>query len=193
MRESPVSPSDSELGARIRAIRLDRGVAMKDLAAALGVSISAVSQMERGITRPAVHRLPPLSQALGVSLTELFHDSRGHIDDATLIVARRGEVAPMVMADGVVYRRLTAGHLPGLDLFESTWQPGAHSGGVAEAMSHGGWEGGTVMAGTLRIDVGGTSVTLEAGDSISYAAAQAHRLSNPSDSVVAIAIWAIRS
>ncbi|MCJ1697349.1 helix-turn-helix domain-containing protein [Rathayibacter caricis] len=180
------------LGERIRAVRRERRIPLKDLAAALGVSPSAVSQMERGVTRPAVHRLPLISETLGVSLMDLFAGGSA-AGTTSLVVSRRGEAPLMEMADGVTYRRLSAGRLPGLDLFESTWQPGARSGADLDTMSHGGWEGGTVTAGTLRVEVDDTTVVLEAGDSISYAATARHRLTNPSDSVVATAIWAIRS
>jgi transcriptional regulator with XRE-family HTH domain len=60
------------LGARLRELRTASGVSLRALAARLGISPSAVSQIERGVMRPSVSRLIAYVGALGVPLSAVF-------------------------------------------------------------------------------------------------------------------------
>src|SRR5690606_28006995 len=57
---------------RLRAARMQRGLSLRSLAAALGVSASLVSQVETGKTQPSVSTLYAIANHLGVSLDELL-------------------------------------------------------------------------------------------------------------------------
>ena len=65
----------SELGARIRKRRDNRGLRQSDLAAALRVSPQAVSKWERGENAPDITILVPLSRLLDVSVEWLLGGS----------------------------------------------------------------------------------------------------------------------
>jgi transcriptional regulator with XRE-family HTH domain/mannose-6-phosphate isomerase-like protein (cupin superfamily) len=69
--EPVVSPMGA-LGQRLREVREDRGLSLRQLARQLGVSPSFVSQMETGKSQPSVATLYSLSQLLGVSIDRLF-------------------------------------------------------------------------------------------------------------------------
>jgi transcriptional regulator with XRE-family HTH domain len=60
------------LGARLRELRTASGVSLRALAARLGISPSAVSQIERGVMRPSVSRLIAYVGAIGVPLSAVF-------------------------------------------------------------------------------------------------------------------------
>src|ERR1700760_2709136 len=60
------------LGARLRELRTGAGVSLRALAARLGISPSAVSQIERGVMRPSVSRLIGYVGAIGVPLSAVF-------------------------------------------------------------------------------------------------------------------------
>ena len=60
------------LGARLRELRTASGVSLRALAARLGVSPSAVSQIERGVMRPSVSRLIAYVGAIDVPLSAVF-------------------------------------------------------------------------------------------------------------------------
>jgi transcriptional regulator with XRE-family HTH domain len=60
------------LGARLRELRTGAGVSLRALAAKLGISPSAVSQIERGVMRPSVSRLIAYVGAIGVPLSAVF-------------------------------------------------------------------------------------------------------------------------
>lgn len=64
----------NEYGSRIRAIRQQQGVRQEDMAAALGVSRTQVSNIERGTTDTSVTRLIQIAAVLGVSPAAFFTD-----------------------------------------------------------------------------------------------------------------------
>jgi transcriptional regulator with XRE-family HTH domain/quercetin dioxygenase-like cupin family protein len=63
-----------QLGRRLKAIRLQAGVSLRELARQADVSPSLVSQIENGKSQPSVATLYAFSQLLNVSVDELFED-----------------------------------------------------------------------------------------------------------------------
>ena len=59
------------LGAKLREVRTAKGMSLRSLAQALGVSASLISQVEIGKTQPSVSTLFAMANHLGVSLDEL--------------------------------------------------------------------------------------------------------------------------
>jgi transcriptional regulator with XRE-family HTH domain len=56
------------IGARLRAIRTDRGMTLRDLAEATDISESTLSRLEAGQRRPNLDLILPLARALSVNL-----------------------------------------------------------------------------------------------------------------------------
>src|SRR6266702_4117442 len=80
MKEKPVaadiSDASSDLGPRLRAIRLRQGVGLRQLARRLDLSPSSISQIETGKMRPSVRTLYALASEFGVTVDEvLFNDA----------------------------------------------------------------------------------------------------------------------
>jgi transcriptional regulator with XRE-family HTH domain len=61
-----------KLGARIKALRTDRGIRQKELAQKAGLTPSLVSQIESDKLTPSLHTLGRLAGALGVPLGAFF-------------------------------------------------------------------------------------------------------------------------
>lgn len=59
-------------GARVHQLRKAKGLTQEELGVATGVTVDAISSMERGLTGPRLHRLAQIADALDVSLSELF-------------------------------------------------------------------------------------------------------------------------
>lgn len=77
-RGGSAQPGDAaQLGARIRSVRTARGVSLRGLAADLGISPSALSQIERGRMRPSVTRLLQIMSALNAPLSAAFGEPTG--------------------------------------------------------------------------------------------------------------------
>jgi transcriptional regulator with XRE-family HTH domain len=60
------------LGARLKQVRQQSGLSLRELARQLGVSPSFVSQLENGKSQPSVATLYSISQLLDVSIDQLF-------------------------------------------------------------------------------------------------------------------------
>src|ERR671936_853888 len=115
---------DEELGARIRALREQRGLSLRGLAASVGISPSALSQIERGKMRPSVTRLFQIVSLLDVPLAVAFGAPEPSMPVGTgfsdeVAVARAGDVPELTLQHGVTYRRLSPVPVPGLEVFES--------------------------------------------------------------------------
>lgn len=61
-----------EIGAKIKNLRLSRGMTQEQLGNELSVSAQAVSKWESGTTMPDIQLLPEISVLFGVSIDELF-------------------------------------------------------------------------------------------------------------------------
>jgi transcriptional regulator with XRE-family HTH domain len=197
------------LGARLRELRTGSGMSLRGLAARLGISPSAVSQIERGIMRPSVSRLIAYVGAIGVPLSAVFETGIEKAPEGSaasraaeysaaagpgqfqFAIRRSWEVAPILLGGGVTFRRLSPVPTAGVEFFESVYPPESKSNAHGELLRHEGYEVGTVTAGELTVDFDTDVVTLAAGDSITFPCSRPHLISNRSPRVTAIATWLI--
>ncbi|BAK37120.1 putative Xre family DNA binding protein [Microlunatus phosphovorus NM-1] len=172
-----------DVGARLRDLRHQQGMSARTLASALGISPSAVSQIERGVLQPSVSRLIAITDALGVPLAAVFDTSSDPVAETIATAGgfalQRAEQASVVTLEtGVTFRRLSPGRTPGVDYFESTYPPGSTAHDEGSLFRHDGYEVGTIISGELTIDFDEERVVLRAGDAISYPCSRPHRLHN---------------
>lgn len=195
MAEPPLL-DDRELGARIRTLRMDQGLSLRKVAELLGISPSALSQIERGKMRPSVTRLYQIMSILDLPMSAVFGtEHTGPPPPAPtepksdeIVVQRDEDARTLTLDHGVRYRRLTPVAVPGMTVFESVYPAGSSSSQHAEYVCHNGREIGNVLSGRLVVDVGFESYELGPGDSIMYPSTTPHRISNPGDTP-AVAIW----
>ena len=69
-------PLDAMVGARIRMLRVNRGMSQTMLAERIGVTFQQVQKYEQGANRVGASRLSQIASVLGVSVGELFESSR---------------------------------------------------------------------------------------------------------------------
>jgi transcriptional regulator with XRE-family HTH domain len=189
------------LGARLRELRTGAGVSLRALATRLGISPSAVSQIERGVMRPSVSRLIAYVGAIGVPLSAVFETGLEKAAEGSAGAAQTGqyqfairrswEIAPILLGGGVTFRRLSPVPTRGVEFFESVYPPNSMSNAHGELLRHEGYEVGTVTAGELTVDFDTDVVTLAAGDSITYPCSRPHLIANRSATTTAIATWLI--
>jgi transcriptional regulator with XRE-family HTH domain len=183
-----------DLGRRLRAERLGQGLGLREMARRLGISASALSQIETGKAQPSVSKLFDIVNLLNISVDSLLSDpphvvvSRGQ--EGFFSLQRAGEHETLELESGVHWSRLTAGSYPGVEYLHVTYEPGACSSREGAFMRHAGQEFGYLTAGRLRVDVGFDRYELGPGDSISFPATTPHRLRNDGDTP-AHAIWCI--
>jgi transcriptional regulator with XRE-family HTH domain/quercetin dioxygenase-like cupin family protein len=65
-----------QIGERIRAERISKGISLRGLARGVGVSPSLISQIETGKCQPSVSTLYAITTVLGVSVQDVFGETR---------------------------------------------------------------------------------------------------------------------
>ncbi len=74
MRKS--GPLDAMVGARVRMLRVSRGISQTALAERIGVTFQQVQKYEQGANRVGASRLAQIASVLDVSVGEFFESSR---------------------------------------------------------------------------------------------------------------------
>ncbi|WP_393056250.1 helix-turn-helix domain-containing protein [Streptomyces sp. LN549] len=169
--------SMAELGARVRAERRSRGLALERLAALSGVSRSMVSEVERGTKTPSVLVLDRLATALGTSIARLLDEP---VRPATTVLTRDRQ--QRVRDPAGWERRILSPVLPGVEFefMRTTLEPGVDAGEFA-AHPPGSHEYVAVEAGCLRLTVDGASHLLAAGDSAYFPGDRPHAFADGAD------------
>jgi len=188
----------SGIGARLRDARTQRGLSLRSVAQALGVSASLVSQVETGKTQPSVSTLYAIANHLGVSLDELLGITPtsprpqpsmfGHSGAALPEVQRAADNPIIALEHGVRWERLAVGSGGPADAILVTYEPGASSSIEGKLMRHAGIEYAYMLEGELTLQLEFDTYVLRAGDSLQFESARPHMFSNRGDGV-AKGIW----
>lgn len=193
MATTPLIPvADDEriqIGPRVRALRDNMGLSLRDLAERCGVSATTLSQVERGETSPTLQVAARIATGLGLRLSQLLRlDEGGSVTIVHADERRRGGSPKR----GHVVEILTA-PLPGQrsELTRHELRSGARTGNVGDPPMH---EPGTreivlVEQGTLLLHCDGVDHPLVAGDCVTFDADLPHHFENPGpDGVVFLAV-----
>jgi transcriptional regulator with XRE-family HTH domain len=201
------------VGDRIREERTRRGLSVRQLARDVGVSASLISQIENGRSRPSVSTLYAITQALGISVEDVF-DTAAEVAPAPVRAATRRPAAaeapaepvaadvglgPLVrpaerevleLDSGVTWERL--GRIPGvqIDFMLVTYAPGGSSSSTSQSMRHAGDEYGYLISGALKLTLGFDEYELGPGDAVAFQSSTPHRYRNDGE-VPAVGIWTV--
>jgi len=199
---APTSPAfdraadASNIGARLRAERERLGISLRELARRVGVSPSLVSQIELDRVNPSVSTLYALVTELGMTMSDVFGDSRGTDRTAAPMrgqdgLAERPETRRVINLDsGVRWERLTPHSDSDVEFLYVVYPVGAASCPEDALMTHGGKEYGYVTSGTLGVRVGFDEYELGPGGSIAFHSSSPHRLWAIGDEPVH-AVWVV--
>ncbi|HXG48415.1 MAG TPA: XRE family transcriptional regulator [Methylomirabilota bacterium] len=182
MKSAPPSPPrvppDSDTGhlcRRLKQLRTQRGWSLDALARASGVSRSMLSQIERARANPTLAVTFRIARAFGMSIGELV-EAPGASSSVTVI--RAGDRAYHYRSDA----DCTIRTLSPLNLEKDVefYEVQLKAGGALRSAPH--FEGTreflTVQKGRVRVESGGDSDELNAGDSASYRADVPHAIVN---------------
>jgi transcriptional regulator with XRE-family HTH domain len=163
-----------ELGGRIRTVREEKGLSLRTVADAAGVSESFLSQVERGVASPSVASLRRVAEALGESVGALF-DGPSVSGRLVRVQDRRRLVHPERHWEDVLLTPRTSRRL---QVILSTIEAGAGSG--EEPYTHDSDEECVVvLTGRLEFWVGDERFDLEEGDTLVFESRRPHRNRNP--------------
>lgn len=152
-----------ELGERLRGLRSERRLSLRELAGQSGLTASFISQVERGRASPSIASLARLAEVFEVNVGHFFEPAPragrfvGRDQRRTIRLRGLGEVDEYVTAD-------PAGRL---QVAISTFEV---DGKTAEApfVHESDEECVLVLEGRLEITVGEDSYLLEPGDAVTY-------------------------
>jgi transcriptional regulator with XRE-family HTH domain len=176
--------ADASIGRRIREARVRRGLTLTDVAAKVGVTPSALSQLERGRFNPTLATLKAIGSALHLTIGNLFAPGRG-MDGAVVRRDRQKRLSPR---KGITYRLLTPDLTGPVEFILAVYDVGASTG--EEPFAYPAEQCGVVLEGVAAVHLGETVHRLRAGDSIRFDCAVPHRIVNAGRSKLRC-IWAI--
>ena len=173
------------LGKRLKEFRKARGFSLEELARRTGFSKSFLSQIENGKNSPSIASLKKITQALGVSIADIFAEEDG---ERVYFLKKADRKAFEMVKDKVIFE-FGSSKVPNrrMEVIFFTLLPGGESEGE---YAHEGEEFGTVLEGTLVLELGGREYRMEPGDSIYFTSSIPHRWRNPGPETMR-AIWVI--
>ena len=173
----PTKIADLWLGQHLRGLRKMHDLSLEQLAERCGLSVGALSQIERGITSPTMRSLRRLSEVFNVPMSQLFHEGEyPPVEELGRIVRAQGRRVLSLNTTGVQKELLTPAVSGALEIYLVTIAPGGSSG--PELYTHKGEEGGYVMAGELLLEVEDRTFHLKTGDSFRFKSQTPHRFAN---------------
>jgi transcriptional regulator with XRE-family HTH domain len=161
----------ADLGGRVRELRRERGLTLKELGSRADLSHPFLSQLERGLARPSVGSVERIARALGVPVTALWTARRSV--PARLARAGDGTLVPHAEAGAPGGVRELPDDESALRVREwsggsRTW-PRTKATAVGEILLY-------VARGALDIDLDGTVHALDEGDALRFDGGVPHRI-----------------
>ena len=149
---------------------------MQNVASAVGISVSYLSQIERDVSRLPIGMLKRISDELGVHMNWFFPTGQNGPEEERDIIVRASNRRNLTFTGLGITEELLSPNLAGpLELLISTIHPGADS----EFYSHDGAEAGLVMQGTLQLWVDDRHFQLECGDSFAFPSSRGPSMRQP--------------
>ncbi len=176
-----VMTTRQRLGTMIREQRLASGLAQAEVARRVGISPSALSQVERGVRGPGGDTLVRLWEVLGVPFGPRRTSPRGYW------VSRRSGREQRRIQEGIDGEQLLHDSAAG-ELWSLHIAPGAHGDHGPFAVKAP--ESVTVIRGVLDLQLAGRTETLHEGDALHTDAAPVRGWANPG-TVPAEVVWVL--
>lgn len=162
-----------EISAKIRNLRKEKDLTLKDLGEKTGLSVSFLSQIENGSSSLAITSLKKIAEALNVEIEYFFKTPEIH----NFLVKADEEKSFKIEGSNSEYVRIS-GDFPGRKI-ESMLIiiPPEQMHGTK--FNHPGEEFVYVLEGSLIVNLAGTDYLVNAGDSIQYPSTIDHSWMNP--------------
>jgi transcriptional regulator with XRE-family HTH domain len=174
-----------EIGRRIKKIREQHHLTLKNVEAKAGISATHISEIERGKTSPTIGALIRIAEALGKDPAYFIEDEE--LNDVSFIALEDRQTRKLEKAAGeteILTNSIPSGKI---DSQLITLAPSPDSD--IELHSHDADEAVLILSGNVRFKVEDSEYTLGEGDSIYYVGSQEHGYVNGSDSEEAKMIW----
>jgi transcriptional regulator with XRE-family HTH domain len=167
-----------DVGARLRFIRMQRGMSQRELARRAGVTNATVSLIESNRMNPSVGALKRVLDGVPIGLSEFFaltpnKDDKLFWRSEELVQIGQGPISYLQVGTNLVE------HQHQLQILKERYEPGADTGRVL--LTHDGEEGGIIVSGRLEVTVDSQRRVLSPGDAYFFASRRPHRFRNVGD------------
>lgn len=164
----------TDIGRIVRLVREKTGRNQGEIADQAGISVSMLSQIERGVVSPSIETLIAVCASLDLDTAELFNRLSPRDPVRLLHAGKRLSTH----SRGIRYEQLatSADASYPSEMFLMEVAPGAAAG--MSDRGHEGIELGYVLEGSAKLTVDKTELAISAGDSVSFNARLPHRLEN---------------
>jgi transcriptional regulator with XRE-family HTH domain len=171
-RSPTLSVDARTIGERIRSERHRQELTLAQVAERSDLTISTLSQIERGLSDPTLNSLRSIAWALGIPMFQLVVSSPR--PDS---VVRRAD-RPTLRAPGgeIAYQRVTSDGASSFEVLAATILPGTADPAVSGGHPY--EECVLVLGGQIEMEVAGERFSLDVGDSITIERDVPHRYIN---------------
>ncbi|WP_210208087.1 helix-turn-helix domain-containing protein, partial [Pelagibacterium sediminicola] len=177
------------VGAQLKRLRATRGWSLSRLAAAAGVSVGLLSQIERGRSIPSLRTLTKLRVALDVSLGELIGQPDVINSNEVRHVKRSNSRETLSIGGNQLIKEfLSPFKSEHLQFMLLNVAPGGGSG--KQTYSYDGEKAGLVLEGRFKLRLGDDVFELAEGDSFQFDSSIPHAFENLGD-IPAKIVWII--
>ncbi len=154
-----------DIGSRLKLLRTRQGVSQKDLAGAVGVTPSTISQIESNLIYPSIPALIKIAQVMSVNMSYFFHQDES--EQKPVIFSGEGK--------SVHFANMPKGAIDGRQLLPPDFSPGIEPYLLSIAagkklpshfFSHKGEEFGYLLQGELQVTIKNTHQRLTTGNII---------------------------
>jgi transcriptional regulator with XRE-family HTH domain len=175
--ESTSDTFETEIGERMKTLRLQLSLTLDELAGRSGVSRAMISRIERGEASPTAQLLARLCSALETTLSRFF---AGEQPEGKPLL-RRAEQRVWRDPDTGYLRRSVSPDVTGspVDIVEVEFPPGARVVFEQQQLDAGWTQHLWLFEGRLTMTAGEETHVLEAGDCLFMRLAEAHIFHNP--------------
>ncbi|WP_321944277.1 helix-turn-helix domain-containing protein [Paraburkholderia tropica] len=186
---------DLWLGEQLRMRRRTLKKSLQEVADACEISVSLLSQLERGMRSASVRTLSVLARELDTPVETLLHNTnvdRDRDDNADGALGRAGKHRRVDSGETGIHKEVLTpiaaahGHL---QLYKAVIEPGGSTGDTFFT-TYSGEQVGYIIEGQLELNVGDRLYRLNTGDSFCYDSSMPRRWRNPGQTETCV-LWAV--
>ncbi len=174
-----------EIGRRIKKMREEQHLTLKNVEAKAGISATHISEIERGKTSPTIGALIRIANALGKDPAYFIEDQE--LGDVSFIALEDRKQTKCERAPG--FKEVLTNSIPSGKIGSQLITLSPADSDDIDLHSHEGDEAVLVLKGKVRFKIDGKIHEMSEGDSIYYLAVQEHGYANCSSSDEAQMIW----
>ncbi|MFC1698713.1 helix-turn-helix domain-containing protein [Candidatus Omnitrophota bacterium] len=157
------------IGQKIKNLRISQDLTLKVLAGKAGVTISFLSQLERGLTSPSISSLEKIAQALNLQVVNFFQDQ----EIKEIVFVRKGAGRKVKYKMRQILVEALASGFSDVNMQSQLFTLGAGANLTKDFIPAYGEKFATVIKGSAKLFFDDKEFAFKQGDSIYYTATQA--------------------